>query len=84
MFKIDNMIFPDTCPKTCPQKDEGFTYQGCLCSRCPVFSCVPPKNDPLGYGAMLKPEEYNKEWAKEFHTFISGGERPTLKLYCKK
>jgi len=66
-MKIANLDFPDKCPKSCFEKQGPF-YQGCLCSRCPVFNCP----------VLLDPDNYEYDWAIQFYNYINGGKEPTL------
>jgi len=67
MMQIANLEFPTTCPVGCQGKLESW-YQGCLCSRCPVYN-VPD---------IVSADSYNPIWAAEFHAFIYGGPQPKL------
>ena len=67
---------PDSCPQNCPEKGKPF-YQGNLCSRCPIFNC---SGDPEY--ALLRPEEYREDWAKEWKKWFDKGMKgfPDLKF----
>lgn len=76
MLVANKYEFPTKCPEDCAGKDKQF-YQGCICSRCPVFLC-PPDDD---YGSMVEPGRYREDWAAEFHEFVvNGGEEPKLEV----
>lgn len=71
---------PDQCPEGCKFKVEAF-YQGCMCSRCPVFNCRPPKTqEDEMYMPILAPEHYRPDWAAEWQKFFETGEDPVLYL----
>lgn len=74
-MKIGNTILPDSCPTNCAFKEQPL-YQGCACTRCPIFNCV-------GKDRLLEPDCYREDWAKEWEKFFETGEFPILKLECK-
>ncbi len=78
---IGGQIFPTECPKNCPEKKTAF-YQGCYCSRCPIFSCV----DRGGGFVLLEPEEYREDWAKNWKEWFDNSMvgRPGLPLWQKE
>ena len=72
-MKVSGYEFPEKCPENCKGKDEPL-YQGCLCHRCPVLNCS--SDDPL-----VHPDEYRKDWAKQFYEFIvNNGDSPYLRF----
>ena len=68
-------IFPDKCPKNCLYKQESFS-QGSMCTRCPILNC---KKDKDGF-CLIEPEDYRKDWAKEWNDFFKRGTEPKLYL----
>lgn len=76
MIVAGKIEIPDECPSECSARGMEF-YQGNLCSRCPVFCCVPDNN---GF-SLIDPSDYREEWAKEFVKFFNKEvEWPELKL----
>jgi hypothetical protein len=78
-----NFEVPDNCPWDCPLKPEA-TYQGCYCSRCPIFNCkkTPDSSvyaDKDGFFQLMKPEEYRKDWGKEWYIFFKNWEQHVIK-----
>ena len=71
----DKIEIPDECPKDCPYKQEAF-YQGCVCHRCPIFSC----KEYDGF-RLIEPEGYRDDWAREWDKFFKTGDPPILKLH---
>lgn len=66
---------PDACPGDCSRSPKmtghGF-YQGCACTRCPVFNCQPPKTEEDAYYMpLVKPEDYRDDWAEEWVKFFN-------------
>ena len=65
-MKIGGYEFPDSCPEECPDKHYMDNFdQGIMCVRCPIFNCSGPEDIRL-----LRPEDYNVEWAKEWHRWF--------------
>ena len=73
---------PDDCPEDCKYKNnKGF--QGDICCRCPIFNCKDIYDEELNehIGAMLQPNEYRDDWAKEWVEFFKTGKEPELYLF---
>ena len=74
---------PDSCPANCRFLGEPF-YQGCVCTRCPVFICRTHPVDPeTGYApvVLVEPDDYRPDWARVWVRFFAGDvEYPELPL----
>jgi hypothetical protein len=69
----------ETC-STCILKPEYF-YQGCMCTRCPVFNCKEPVTEEDKYFMPILPaNEFRDDWAKEWDNFFKTSEQPKLYL----
>jgi len=80
MIIAKKFTVPDDCPSDCVGKDEPF-YQGCLCTRCPVFCCKEPVTEEDKYYMPLVPaDEFREDWAEEWEHFFKTGEEPKLYL----
>jgi len=55
-MRIAGHTLPDKCPDDCPFSGE--TYRG-FCKLCPVYRCA-------GEEVLMPPEQYRKDWAKEW------------------
>lgn len=56
---------PDVCPKACSYRDQAaHLAQGGMCFRCPIMNCA-------GEDALLRPEDYRKDWAAEWARFFA-------------
>lgn len=71
---------PDSCPEGCALQEPCF-YQGCICTRCPVFSCKEPvtEEDRI-YMPLVQAEHFRDDWASEWEEFFKTGKRPLLFL----
>ena len=69
---IADLEFPDKCPSNCKYNNvpQG---QGGICHRCPIFNCA-------GEDALLRPEDYRPDWAKQWKKFFITGSAPLLFL----
>ncbi len=68
----------DACPLGCPYNEEVF-YQGCMCTRCPIFNCMPPiTEEDKDYLPLIEPKGYRDDWAKEWEDFFKYGTQPKL------
>lgn len=63
---------PDKCPNNCDYKLKTF-YQGCYCSRCPIFNCC-------GEVKLIEPEDYRDDWREQWEIFFKTGKPPRLYL----
>ena len=71
---------PDKCPDNCVMKPEHF-YQGCMCTRCPVFSCKEPvTEEDKKYMPLINANQFRDDWAVEWDKFFKTGEAPKLYL----
>lgn len=56
---------PDKCPQDCRFIKDVLKFgQNAMCVRCPVLNCKD--------SALLRPEEYREDWAKEWERFFNG------------
>lgn len=76
--EIGGVEFESTCPSKCPGRSEPMS-QGGLCFRCPIFNCIPSPNDPEQF-VLLRPEEYRKDWAREWKRWFDSGMNGLPKL----
>jgi hypothetical protein len=71
---------PDKCPENCKMKPSAF-YQGCMCTRCPVFNCKEPvTEEDKKYLPLINPNQFRDDWAKEWDEFFKTGKAPKLYL----
>ena len=77
---VAGIEFPDECPEECPGREEDF-YQGCLCSRCPLFSCKPFEYQGMMM-CLIDPEDYRPDWARAWKEWFDNGMKglPDLEL----
>jgi len=70
--------YPTKCPQGCILKPASF-YQGCICTKCPVFCCKQPitEEDKI-YMPILKPNDFRDDWAEEWDIFFKTGKQPRL------
>lgn len=73
---------PDNCPKDCIYKNRFHEYGQCsVCSRCPVFNCqIINWEDGTTIYAMVNPEHFRDDWAREWQEFFKSGREPILPL----
>ena len=64
-MKIGKYDVPETCPEFCPGRNE-LPSQGGTCHRCPIFNCVPCKDENGVEFSLLRPDEYREDWAKTY------------------
>jgi len=69
---IGGYEFSEKCPENCPGRDEPFS-QGGLCSRCPIFNCVPVIDEDGFLFSLLQPDEYREDWAREWKNWFDSG-----------
>ena len=80
-MKIAGFEFPDKCPDNCEFIGDFAANLTCaICIRCPVLCC---KKDSEGF-CMIEPEDYRKDWAKEWSKFFREGKLPQLPLKMEK
>ena len=86
MIIANNYEVPNKCPNDCKFLGEN-TYQGSICTRCPIFCCKDPIIDKIGTkeyerygGPMIRPEDYRSDWALEWELFFKDGTIPILPL----
>ena len=63
---IAGLEFPEKCVKGCPYLEQPF-YQGSPCTRCPIFCCVPIKDE--GW-SLMSVDEFDPELAKHWYDFF--------------
>ena len=77
MLIAEKYEVPDECPSDCKFIEDGMSYQGSICTRCPIFVCKSSDK----YGPMVTTEDYRPDWARQWHLFFNGEiERPVLYL----
>lgn len=72
---------PNDCPENCKLEPEFF-YQGCICTRCPIFVCKEPiTEDEKEYMPLVPAEKFRDDWASEWEGyFIDNVNYPCLKF----
>lgn len=71
-MQIAGIEFPDDCPTDCPGHDDSFN-QGGLCARCPLFNCMESTDEEGEPFRLLEPDDYRKDWAKEWKRWFNAG-----------
>lgn len=89
MLIVEKYEVPDTCPDICFGKREGIFFQGCLCSRCPIFNCRKIKTndeyaDKDGFFCMIEADDFREDWAKVWSEWFKGDMKEYPELYLQR
>jgi hypothetical protein len=81
-INIGGFEFNKECPEKCCGKYE-LIGQGGTCHRCPIFNCVPIKDEKGEEFSLLDPEEYRTDWAKIWYEWFKGDMKISPNLYLR-